>query len=236
MDALISFRTRAYDRIHGNIENKTGKMLQIYANTKGPDGPRRCGYFDPTTTYGGPQESPPELNDKKKDARKDYLQNKNDEDSRGARHLLENELGIDSNSADRSIIHERTILARIEDYSHVREHLAELEEWFRINVDDYYLDQLEIEEIQDILEFETNQSLERHRRDAKKGKGKKQRLEAGDPLKDWKTITTGYRKWAERYIAYCNKQYVERRFSRWAFEHLWKKIPMVYKKMKGQEQ
>jgi FtsZ-binding cell division protein ZapB len=60
--------------------------------------------------------------------------------------------------------------ARIEDYSHVREHLAELEEWFRINVDDYYLDQLEIEEIQDILEFETNQSLERHRRDAKKGK------------------------------------------------------------------
>jgi hypothetical protein len=71
---------------------------------------------------------------------------------------------------------------------------------------------------------------------AKKVTVKKQLLEAGYQLKYCKKITTGYRKWAERYIAYCNKQYVERRFSRWAFEHLWKKIPMVYKKMKGQEQ
>ena len=29
-------------------------MLSIYSNTN-EDGEKRCGYFDPTTTYGGPQ-------------------------------------------------------------------------------------------------------------------------------------------------------------------------------------
>lgn len=233
-DALVSFRKRAYKRILDNINVKTLKMYNIYSNTNDSTGVKRCGYFDPSTTYGGPQESPPKLNDNKKEARKDYLKEKNNEE-RGARHILENKLGIDSTSQERSIIHERTILAKIEDYSHIREHLEELEEWFRVNVDDYYLDELDINNIQDILDINSN--VERHRRDSdKKGKGKKQRLEAGDPLKNWKTITTGYRKWAERYIAYCNKQYVERRFSRWAFEHLYKKVPMVYKKMEGNEE
>ena len=182
-------------------------MYNIYSNTNDSTGVKRCGYFDPSTTYGGPQESPPKLNDNKKEARKDYLKEKNNEE-RGARHILENKLGIDSTSQERSIIHERTILgnwfynrldyrlkttlvsyqpdnphtriianfwfiyqnkAKIEDYSHIREHLEELEEWFRVNVDDYYLDELDINNIQDILDINSN--VERHRRDSdKKGK------------------------------------------------------------------
>ena len=111
-DALVSFRNKAYNRIQANIDSKTGKMLKIYGQ-ENQNGDKRCGYFDPTTTYGGPQESPPSVNDSKKNDRKEYLSSQKDEDQRGARHLLEKQLGIDIQATDRATIHERTILGNL---------------------------------------------------------------------------------------------------------------------------
>ena len=115
-------------------------MLHIY-NNENEDGEKRCGYFDPLTTHGGPQLNQPvslvflfenrapqshkcflsnassifsqDLNEKKQTRRREYLKEKNDEDKRGARHLLEQKYGIDSESMKRPVIHERRMLGEL---------------------------------------------------------------------------------------------------------------------------
>ena len=54
-----------------------------------------------------------DLNEKKQTRRREYLKEKNDEDKRGARHLLEQKYGIDSESMKRPVIHERRMLGKL---------------------------------------------------------------------------------------------------------------------------
>lgn len=210
----VKFRLDKYNAVIQNIENKTTQMLRVYSAVN-DDGEKRCGYFDATVTNGGPQAFQPPLNDNKLEARKQYLEARQKEDNREARHILADQLGVDMISNDRDKIHERRLLARIHDFSHIHHKLLELEKWFRNHVDfETYLG----------LDFDEDDS-DRHRRSSEK---KKQRTFSA-PHIEWRKITTGYRKWAERYIKYCHSQYVEQRFSKWANDKLKEKITNLYK-------
>ena len=57
-DKLKARREKAYNRFTNNISSKTARMLHIY-NNENEDGEKRCGYFDPLTTHGGPQLNQP---------------------------------------------------------------------------------------------------------------------------------------------------------------------------------
>lgn len=80
------------------------------------------------------------------------------------------------------------------------------------------------------LDFDEDEN-DRHRRSTEK---KKQRTFSA-PHIEWRKITTGYRKWAERYIKYCHSQYVEQRYSKWANDKLKEKITNLYKDFNGIE-
>lgn len=209
------FRLDKYNAVIKNIENKTTMMLRVY-NAENHKGEKRCGYFDATVTNGGPQAFQPQLNTNKVEARKSYLEERQNEDNRQARHLLADQLGIDMKSDEQEKIHERRLLARIHDFSHIHNKLLELERWFRNHVDfETYLG----------LDFADEDENDRHRRSADK---KKQRTFSA-PHIEWRKITTGYRKWAERYIKYCHSQYVEQKYSKWANDKLKEKITTLYK-------
>ena len=66
-----------------------------------------------------------------------------------------------------------------------------------------------------------------------KKKKKQEQYDDSDPRKAWKRITVGYRKWAQRYIAYCGQEYINKKFSRWAQEKLFFKGRDVYKSING---
>jgi len=220
-DAKKEFRLNKYNAVMKNIENKTTQMLKVY-NTVNEDGEKRCGYFDPTVTNGGPQAFDVKLNKKKIAERKGFLEQRKKEDNREARHILADQLGIDMESDDQEKIHERRLLARIHDFSHIHNKLLELERWFRNNVDFESYFGFDFDE-----EDDTDLDHDRHRRSSDK---KKQRTYQA-PHIEWKKITTGYRKWAERYIKYCHSQYVEQKFSKWANDKLKGKITVLYKKL-----
>ena len=55
------------------------------------------------------------------------------------------------------------------------------------------------------------------------------RYDKNDPVRGWKQITTGFRKWAERYTAYCRGEYVSKAFSKYATENLWRKTETAYR-------
>jgi len=57
------FKNALYERIRDNIKKRTDKMEAIYSLENG-DGEKRCGFFDPSTTYGGPQVEEPVRIDK----------------------------------------------------------------------------------------------------------------------------------------------------------------------------
>jgi len=42
-------------RLVNKIDGKTKMMLKVYGKTKDGSQEKRCGYYDPSTTYGGPQ-------------------------------------------------------------------------------------------------------------------------------------------------------------------------------------
>jgi len=236
-DKLIKRRENAFARFKTNIATKTEKMLEIY-NRENEDGEKRCGYFDPLTTHGGPQLNQPDLANKKQEKRREYLQDKNSEDKRGARHLLEQKYHIDSESMKRPVIHERRILAKLEDLSHIHSQLKQIELWFTQNFDDVDLPKFIVNMNQyDSLLGTTSQieDYDRHRRTATDGKKKKkqEQYDDSDPRKAWKRITVGYRKWAQRYIAYCGQEYINKKFSRWAQEKLFFKGRNVYKSLNG---
>jgi len=153
------FRLNKYNAVIKNIENKTTQMLRVY-NAVNEKGEKRCGYFDATVTNGGPQAFQPQLNENKLKARKTYLEERQNEDNREARHLLADQLGIDMNSDEQDKIHERRLLARIHDFSHIHNKLLELERWFRNHVDfETYLG----------LDFDEDET-DRHRRSTEKKK------------------------------------------------------------------
>ena len=64
-------------------------------------------------------------------------------------------------------------------------------------------------------------------------KKKQEQYDDSDPRKSWKRITIGYRKWAQRYIAYCGQEYINKSFSRWAQEKLFFKGRQVYEDLNG---
>jgi len=210
-------------------------MLEIY-NRENEDGEKRCGYFDPLTTHGGPQLNQPDLATKKQEKRREYLQEKNNEDKRGARHLLEQKYHIDSESMKRPVIHERRILAKLEDLSHIHSQLKQIELWFTQNFDDVDLPKfiVNMNQYDSLLGTTQIEDYDRHRRatDGKKKK-KQEQYDDSDPRKAWKRITVGYRKWAQRYIAYCGQEYINKKFSRWAQEKLFFKGRDVYKSING---
>lgn len=221
---IQKYRVNKYNAVMGNIENKTKKMLEVYSLTN-EDGEKRCGFFDSLVTNGGPQKFEPQLNNNKIQSRKAYLEVRKKEDNRQARHLLADQLGIDSQALDRPSVHERRLLARIHDFSHIHEKLMELEKWFRNNVDfQSYLD-MTLEENED-----ENDEVDRHRR----ASGDRKKRTQQTPHTQWRKISTGYRKWAERYIAYCHAEYVEKKFSKWATDKLRIKVGNIYKKLNGE--
>ena len=57
--ASNKFRNNFYNRVLGHIEKRADRMLKVYNAGWEENGKRRCGYYDPTTTYGGPQVVPP---------------------------------------------------------------------------------------------------------------------------------------------------------------------------------
>jgi len=195
-------------------------MLDVYGKTKEGSQEKRCGYYDPTTTYGGPQVEAPELNDKKKLARKAYL-----ETQRGKRHQLISELHT-IDLSDKEWHHIR----RDEDLNHIEEKIMELEDWFRNEFDD----------VVNLIEHEQNNNRHRRAPQVNLNEGKvgtaDLRFNEDDPITGWKQITTGLRKWAERYIAFCSAEYVDKRFSKWATEVALRKIELVYRcKIMGQD-
>lgn len=214
--ATKKFRVALHDRLLNKIENKTKKMLEVYGKTN-DDGERRCGYYDPSTTYGGPQIEAPELNDKKKLARKEYL-----ESQRGKRHQLITELHtVDLTPKEWHHIR------RDEDLNHIEEKIMELEDWFRNQFDD-------------VVNLEENYNRHRRAPKANLEQGKvgtaDLRFNEDDPITGWKQISTGFRKWAERYIAFCSAEYKDKRFSKWATETVSRKIELVYRcKILGQD-
>jgi len=229
-DKLKARREKAYKRFTNNITNKTSRMLRIY-NNENEDGEKRCGYFDPLTTHGGPQLNQPDLNEKKQTRRREYLKEKNGEDKRGARHLLEQKYGIDSESMKRPVIHERRMLAKLEDLSHIHSQLKQIELWFTQNFDDVELHTFltKMNQYDSLLGARQIADHDVHRRDDDGKKKKKQeQYDDSDPRKSWKRITIGYRKWAQRYIAYCGQEYINKSFSRWAQEKLFFKGRQVY--------
>jgi len=205
----LRLRKHHFDRFSRNISEKTKMMLKVY-NLENDKGERRCGYFDPLTTHGGPQLEKPDIAAGKQEKRKEHLESMKSEDKREARHLIEQELNIDSESLRREDIHERRIIAKLEDLSHIREQLLELEDWFAANVDE----NLDLDHFLGSMD-----EYDRHRR-ASDNKKTQPRYDQNDPIKGWKQITTGYRKWAQRYIAYCSAEYIEHKFSKWAVEKL----------------
>lgn len=228
-NTLKAYRKNTFDRLTENIKNKSEKMMEVYNETN-DRGERRCGYFDPTTTHGGPQPFTPELNDAKQNARKLYLNKKKEQDNRHQRHALEKQLGIPIHSIADQDVHERKLLAKLNDFSHIHRQLLELEQWFQSHLDNgNWLEYIADKDREDYkLELLSSKNHTVHRREARANKKKGPRYDEANPLKGWKQITTGYRKWAIRYIAYCRAEYVERRFSKWAFEKLWKKGELIY--------
>jgi hypothetical protein len=162
------------------------------------------------------------INDKKRNERKAYL-----DSQRNKRHLI-----IDEFKYVALTPQEWHHIRRAEDIDHIEEKIRELEKWFEENLDDH--DDLSAviltEEDEEILE------KNRHRRDSSKtnqDQGKfgtaNSRYNKNDPVTGWKQICTGFRKWSERYIAYCGKEYKEKSFSKWATEKLWRGTEKVYR-------
>jgi hypothetical protein len=220
------FRSKLHGRIQDNIQRRTDRMLKVF-NAVNDDGEQRCGFFDPTTTYGGPQLNAPDLNDEKKEARREYLENQ-----RNRRHNIIDEFKWVSLTPQ-----DWHHIRRDEDLDHIEDKIMELEKWFQDNLDDK--DSLTF----DILDGDFDDDETRHRRGAVKtnlDQGKfgtaDARYNKNDPITGWKQICTGFRKWAERYIAYCRAEYVSKSFSKWATEKLWRKTEQKYRcKILGQE-
>lgn len=207
------YRHNLYSRLVDKIERKTNRMLEVYERTKEGTDEKRCGYYDESTTYGGPQVEAPELNDKKKLMRKNYL-----EKQRAKRHQLISELHT-VDLTDQEWHHIR----RDEDLNHIEEKIMELEEWFRNEFDD----------VINFAKFEENQGRHRRAPQVNLEQGKvgtaNTRYNEEDPITGWKQITTGLRKWAERYIAFCSAEYVDKRFSKWATEVVLRKTELAYR-------
>jgi len=125
--------------------------------------------------------------------------------------------------------------AKLEDLSHIHAQLQELEQWFAENVDDAELSEFlgQINVYESLLHDQTSNVaiIDRHRR--ADGKKNQPRYDQANPIKGWKQITTGYRKWAQRYVAYCREEYIRKKFSKWAFEKLWKTGSSVYQSLKS---
>lgn len=220
--ATKQFRDKLRERIRDNINKRTTRMLTIYDRTN-EDGERRCGFFDAQTTYGGPQLEAPPLNDAKKEGRRAYLENQ-----RNRRHEIIDEFKWVSLTPQ-----DWHHIRRTEDLNDIEEKIMELEKWFQDNLDGR--ESLAAEIISD--------EDSRHRREAPKAnqdQGKfgtaDARYNKDDPVTGWKQICTGFRKWSERYIAYCGTEYIEKAFSKWATEKLWRKTENKYRcKILGQD-
>jgi hypothetical protein len=139
-------------------------MLEVYQATN-DNGEKRCGYFDALVTNGGPQQFEVKLSADKIQKRKDFLEQRQKEDNREARHLLADQLGIDVDAEDQSTVHERRLLARIHDFSHIHNKLLELERWFKNNVDFESYFGLDLDE--EFLDEDQDESS-RHRRSTNK--------------------------------------------------------------------
>jgi hypothetical protein len=217
-----SIKKKIHDRIKANVEKRTTRMLTYYNRENPNTGEKRCGFYDENTTYGGPQVEAPKLTQNKIDRRKAYL-----ESQRNKRHLI-----IDEFKYVALTPQEWHHVRRAEDIDHIEEKIRELEKWFEENLDDK--DDLSAV----ILTDEDDAILEknRHRRDSPKtnqDQGKfgtaNSRYNKNDPVTGWKQICTGFRKWSERYIAYCGQEYIEKSFSKWATEKLWRGTEKLYR-------
>jgi len=167
------------------------------------------------------------LSTNKKKARQQYL-----ESQRNRRHMI-----IDEFKWVALTPQDWHHIRRSEDINHIEEKIMELEKWFQENLDNK-------EDLTGmILSDEDDEILERHRRDSPKAnqdQGKfgtaDSRYNKNDPVTGWKQICTGFRKWSERYIAYCGKEYISKSFSKWSTEKLWRKTEKVYRcKILGQD-
>ena len=126
-------------------------------------------------------------------------------------------------------------IRRDEDLNHIEDKIIELEKWFKQHLDSAVtLDMLTDDDDED--------NSERHRRapsvntDQGKFGTANTRYDKSDPITGWKQIATGFRKWGERYVAYCAAEYVEKSFSKWATEVVWRKTENVYRcKVLGQD-
>jgi hypothetical protein len=222
-ESVAQFKRRKnyYDRVVDNIDKRSDRMLKIYEKTN-PDGERRCGFFDPTTTYGGPQLEAPELNEKKKTARAEYLNQQ-----RNRRHnIIEQFKYVSLTPQDWHHIR------RSEDLNHIEDKIRELEQWFKENLDN------KVSMTGSLIDDDENSDESNHRRRRAAEKTNTEHGKAGtansrynkdDALTGWRQIATGFRKWAERYIRYCSKEYTEKSFSKWANEKLYLKTQKYFK-------
>lgn len=203
--ASQKMKDNLHDKLVDKVTKVSERMLSIYSNTN-DDGEKRCGYFDPTTTYGGPQIDTPSLNEEKVQKRKEYLSSQ-----RRRRHdLIVQFEGLDLTTKEWHKFRSE------EDLDHLDEKIAKIESLLTNNVD------------------ENGEKI--HSRYRRKAVGEANTRYSDVPLTGLKQITTGFRKWAERYIAYCGREYIERKFSKWATEDLWKKTEIAYKcKILGQD-
>lgn len=224
--ASKKFRNNFYNRVLGHIEKRADRMIKVYNAGWEEHGKRRCGYYDPQTTYGGPQVVPPEINDKKRIARKEYLDNQRDR-----RHNIIDEFKYVSITPQ-----DWHHIRRQEDLNHIEQKILALEEWFRNHFDNATSVTMLVDE------DDADDSGDRHRRapavneDQGKFGTANTRYDKDDPIRGWKQISTGFRKWAERYIAYCRAEYVEKAFSKWATEIVWRKTENIYRcRVLGQE-
>jgi len=223
--ATKQFRDALFKRLSDKIKRKTDRMLVVY-NRENDRGEKRCGYFDPTTTYGGPQLVAPELNEDKKEARREYL-----ETQRTRRHLIIDEFKWVSLTPQ-----DWHHIRRDEDLNHIEDKILELENWFQVHLDN-------VVSLDMLTDSDSEEDETRHRRDAAKvnsDQGKSgtanTRYDKSDPITGWKQISTGFRKWGERYTAFCRAEYVRKAFSKWATEVVWRKTENVYRcKVLGQE-
>lgn len=216
--ATKQFRENYVKRKVKQIKKVAQRFESVYSAKNPKTGELRCGYYDPTTTYGGPQEVPPKINDAKKVARKEYL-----ESQRSRRHLIVDEFKFMSMSPQ-----DWHHIRRAEDLNHIEEKILTLEKWFQ----DYFDNKQTIQ----MLDFEPDEDKhDIHRRapavnlDQGKMGTANTRYDKNDPVRGWKQITTGFRKWAERYTAYCRGEYVSKAFSKYATENLWRKTETAYR-------